>query len=79
MNTEIDTKYTKAQNMVLAANGFHFKNDRQGFLPEMMERMYAERKKFKKDMLKAKQKYENTNDPDQKNFLEKDTWVLLNT
>ena len=78
LNTEIDTKYTKAQNMVLAANGFHFKNDRQGFLPEMMERMYAERKKFKKDMLKAKQKYENTNDTDQKNFLEKEISRLNN-
>ena len=44
----------------------------------MMERMYAERKKFKKDMLKAKQKYENTNDTDQKNFLEKEISRLNN-
>jgi len=59
LNQEIDTEYAKNQRMVLAANGFHFKNDKQGFLAEMMERMYAERKIFKKDMLKSKQELEN--------------------
>jgi DNA polymerase elongation subunit (family B) len=58
LNQEIDTDYAKNQRMVLAANGFHFKNDRQGFLAEMMERMYAERKIFKKQMLKSKQELE---------------------
>lgn len=58
LDQEIDTSYVKRQGMVLAANGFHFKNDKQGFLPEMMERMYAERKTFKKEMLKTKQELE---------------------
>jgi len=78
LDQEIDTEYTKRQGMVLAANGYHFKNDKQGFLPAMMERMYAERKKFKKDMLKAKQEYENTSDPAEKKRLDKEVSRLNN-
>ena len=59
LTKQIETDYAKEQGLSLCANGFHFSNDRQGFLPEMMERMYSERKKFKKDMLKAKQLLEN--------------------
>ena len=66
LDQEVDTKYVKAQGMCLAANGFHFKKDVQGFLPKMMERMYAERKVFKKNMLIAKQHYENEKDPSKK-------------
>ena len=32
-----------------------FRKDVKGFLPELMEKMYADRKVFKKKMLKAKQ------------------------
>ena len=44
----------------LAANGTLYKNDEQGFLPMMMQKMYDERVIFKKKMLKAKQQYEET-------------------
>ena len=53
LNQEISTDYAKTEDICLGANGFHFTNEHQGFLPEMMERMYAERKKFKNDMLKT--------------------------
>jgi DNA polymerase elongation subunit (family B) len=33
-----------------------FRKDVKGFMPELMEKMYAERKAFKKQMLKSKQK-----------------------
>jgi len=78
LDQEIDTEYAKKQKMVLAANGFHFKNDKQGFLAEMMERMYAERKIFKKDMLKAKQEYENEKDPVKKREIDKRVASLNN-
>ena len=35
-----------------------FRKDIKGFMPELMEKMYAERKIFKKKMLQAKQEYE---------------------
>lgn len=43
-----------------AANGCTYRKDKQGFLPALMERMYNDRTKYKKLMLDAKQRYENT-------------------
>ena len=59
LDRDIETDYAKDENICMGANGFHFSNEFQGFLPNMMERMYAERKKFKKDMLKTSQLLEN--------------------
>ena len=41
-------------------NGARFRKDFQGFLPQLMEKMYDDRVKFKKWTLEAKQKYEDT-------------------
>ena len=41
-------------------NGARFRKDFQGFLPQLMEKMYNDRVKFKKWTLEAKQKYEDT-------------------
>jgi len=40
----------------VCANGAMFRKDVKGFMPELMEKMYAERKAFKKEMLRCKQK-----------------------
>jgi len=42
------------KNLAIAANGVYFKRDKQGFLPELMETMYEERKMYKEKMLEAK-------------------------
>lgn len=42
------------QNLTIAANGVYFSRDKQGFLPELMETMYEERKLYKGKMLDAK-------------------------
>lgn len=47
-------------NYALAANGCMFRKEKQGFLPALMEKMYNDRTKFKKMMLEAKQRYEQT-------------------
>ena len=44
----------------VCANGAMYRKDVKGFLPELMEKMYAERVIFKKRMLAAKQEYEKT-------------------
>lgn len=49
-----------SQNYTVAATGCYFDRDRQGFLPKLMESMYNDRVKFKKEMIVAKQKYEKT-------------------
>jgi DNA polymerase elongation subunit (family B) len=59
-STSLD--YLKDKNACITPNGALFKNDSQGFLPEMMETMYNERVIYKKRMLKAKAEYEKTKD-----------------
>ena len=68
VNKMIDMKvplnYLKTEGACVTPNGAKFKNDAQGFLPEMMETMYNDRVKFKKRMLVAKQQYERTKNPE---------------
>ena len=78
LDQEIDTDYANAENVCLGANGFHFTRDHQGFLPEMMERMYAERKKFKTDMLETSQLLENEKNETEKKRLIKEVSRLNN-
>lgn len=47
-----------------AANGCYYRKGTQGFLPALMERMYNGRAEFKKKMLDAKKKYEETKNPE---------------
>ena len=55
----------------MAANGHFFRKDIRGFLPEMMERMYADRVLYKKKMLDAQQEYENTKNKELLNDISK--------
>lgn len=56
----------KKLNVAVAANGVMFRKDKQGFLPEIIEGYYGERKATKKKMLGVKQKYEETHAEDLK-------------
>ena len=69
LNKKLDTSSLK--NVTITPNGQFFRTDRQGFLPAMMVDMYEGRKKFKKEMLKAQQEYENEKDPVKKREIEK--------
>ena len=66
---QVDT--SKLQGVTLTPNGQFFRTDKRGFMPNMLDEMYEDRKKFKKMMLKAKQEYENENDPEKKRQIEK--------
>ena len=44
----------------IAANGCIYRKDKQGFLPALMEKMYDDRTKYKKLMIEAKKRYEQT-------------------
>ena len=56
LNKEIDI----TEDYATCANGAQYRKDVRGFLPELMEKVYAERVIFKKRMLTAKQEYEKT-------------------
>jgi len=57
----IDRKIDTHGKYAMAANGRYFRKDRQGFLPEMMENMYDERKGYKKQMLESEAELELIN------------------
>ena len=56
LNKEID--FSGYEDYAVCANGSMYRKDVKGFLPELMDKIYSERKIFKKKMLKAKQEYE---------------------
>ncbi len=66
LNRSIDTSCLKADNVCLTANGQFYRRDKQGFMPEMVEKMFADRKVYKKKMLEAQAAYEIETDPDKK-------------
>ena len=61
----IDDGYT------VTPNGARFRKDFQGFLPQLMEKLYEDRVKFKKWSLEAKQRYENSRDKKYQNEISK--------
>jgi DNA polymerase elongation subunit (family B) len=56
---EVDTSYTHRRDLAMTANGWCYRKDIKGFMPELMEKMYTDRSKFKKQMLGIQQKYEH--------------------
>ena len=46
-----------------SGNGWCYTKETKGFLPALMEEMYNNRSKFKKQMLKCEQEYEHNKDP----------------
>lgn len=59
LNKEINTAMLTEQNITLTANGVSYSKDKQGFMPELMEKMYKDRSRFKKQMLKVQQEFEH--------------------
>ena len=56
-------KMVNTTEYCMTPNGAFFRKNKKGFLPEMMEKMYNERVKYKKLLLETEQKYEDTKDP----------------
>lgn len=56
---DIDTSFAHRQDLTTTANGICYRKDIRGFMPELMEQMYNNRSKFKKQMLKIEQEYQN--------------------
>ncbi len=67
LDKSVDTKHLPAINQTMTPNGALFSRKKHGFLPELLYSMYNERTIFKKKMLGAQQKFEDTKDPKYKN------------
>ena len=61
----------KRQNLTITPNGEVFFCDGQGFLSEMMERMYEDRSVYKKKAIEAKKELETCKDEDMRYEIEK--------
>jgi len=46
----------------MTANGYKFKTDKQGIFPEIVQKLFDDRQKYKKLMIAAQKKYEETKD-----------------
>ena len=71
LNKEHDLSELKKTNCNIAANGVQFKRDKQGFLPELMEKFYTERKEWKGKMIKYQIEKESCSDKKRLNELDR--------
>ena len=55
--------YLNKTNCTIAANLCIYTKEKRGFLPSIMDRMYDDRTKYKKQMIECKKEYEKTKDP----------------
>ena len=63
LSEKLNLKWAKDKNVTIAPNGAMFKRDKQGFLAELMEKMYSDRVIFKKKAIEAKKEFQKTKDP----------------
>lgn len=68
LTKKVDTSNLKG--VTVTPNGQFFRTDVRGFIPQMMEEMYGDRKKFKNLMIDAEKKYQKETDPITKKELE---------
>ena len=59
LNKEIDLECLNGKNVVLSPSGHFFRTDIKGFLPEILETKYNERKAIKNEMLQKERDHEN--------------------
>ena len=70
LNKECDLSYVKQKDLSVTPNGVMFKRDKQGFLPELMEKFYEERKAWKRKMIEYQKEQQKCDDPKRKKELE---------
>ena len=63
VSKSINLEVLKDQDVAMAANGSTYRRDVRGFLPDLMQSLYNERKTSKNQMLKLQKEYEKTKDP----------------
>jgi DNA polymerase elongation subunit (family B) len=54
----------ESKNFTVCPNSSMYSRERQGFFPALMEKMFNDRAKYKKLMIEAKKKFEETKDPE---------------
>jgi len=68
---EINLDDLKEKDYCMTANGYCFMRNKQGIFPEIVEKLFDDRKKYKKSMLDAQKKFEETKDQKYKKLISK--------
>lgn len=71
LEKKYDLTFLKESNICMAANGFGYSREKQGFFPEIVQGLFDGRQKYKKLMIDAKKKFESTGDKKYKNDISK--------
>ena len=58
LDRKVNTDKVHELGYSMSANGWCYRKDKLGFLPELMQEMYDNRKRYKKEMLSVQQQYE---------------------
>ena len=69
LHEKLDTSILRKYNLTMTPNGAFFDRTKQGFLPELMETMYDDRKKYKSQMIEFQKQREVEKDPIKKEEL----------
>ena len=62
LNKEHSLDSLREDKLCMTANGYRFKTDKQGIFPEIVQKLFDDRQKYKKLMIAAQKKYEETKD-----------------
>lgn len=62
LKQSINLNDLKENNYCMSANGFCYTREKQGLFPEIVQKLFDDRQKYKKLMLVAQSKYEETKD-----------------
>jgi len=65
-----DLSYIKQKNLTVCPNGVMYTREKQGFLPELMETFYDERREWKKKMIEYQKEQEKCKDVKRKRELD---------
>ena len=70
LHQQNDLSQLKKENVTVTPNGVKFKRDKQGFLPELMETLYDERREYKQKMIAHQKELQVCDDPIERKRLE---------
>lgn len=63
LENKIDLKSLHADDECLTANGYHFRRDKKGLFPGIVEKLFDDRQMYKRKMIEAQKLYEETHKP----------------
>ena len=73
MSAKVDRLLNKSVNIehCMSANGYYFSSEKKGLFPEIVAKLFKDRQDYKKLMIEAQQKYEDTKDKSYQNDISK--------